>query len=325
MLNEQEYVKIFTESLLLKKRTGRYVLNEEKQWNKVKEIEDIEEICVRLVGDFFKSKFNEWNSMRKESARANLIKRASEISFNSVEECDQELARLSYEILGKKYYILGRMDAIDVLGLVYQNEAKLKYLGVALLIGKWTSEPSCQLRRFLGEIEIKYKKYPDLVSLLKEEISKEAVCNRPPEKPNRHGHHVENRFPGIMGWTQEYNDKIKCVKKNSVETKLSKMKEYTNYYDKLTAELKDPDCKLGNNRKNLIFFLMNYVTDLSQLNTFYAIIENIRKKPSIDELRWDQNVNEKIQELTIKIGKKAKPKNKILQRMNAFVSLEDFN
>ena len=86
------------------------------------------------------------------------------------------------------------------------------------------------------------------------EMIKEPVCVKPIEKPYRH--HIKCAFPGILNWSQEYQDEVAKSHKRP-KTKLiflNAIKEYTLYSKELYGNVLNSD-EFGPRKKLLNRFL----------------------------------------------------------------------
>lgn len=297
LLSVDEMAEIFSESYLLRKRTGRYKQNETdpNKWCKLDSDvikSGLEDLCLDEIREFYKPTFSKWNSDRKEFAQMNLYKEALNFKIKTYEEANEKLKNASIEVVGQKY-TLERSDAIKLLKKIKTDNQKLKTLGLALCIGDWTSEPPSQLRKQLKNISFIFQSLPDEFARIEVELGKRQVCNR--ELPNRSGHTKFNTFPGALGWTQKYHDeRIKNVssKPRALES-LLRMKSDAEYLQKINTDVE----KLGNNRKTLITRLLRIEYEPQQVTALRNAIEFLIKTNKVDNSSNDKEVSIIIEKL----------------------------
>lgn len=293
LINSNELSEIYLESILLKKRTGRYLLDDTtKVWKRESldrvNAEVLEKATLELIKDYFAPCIGIWITKRKAYAYNQIILTVSNIEGSSFEEFNTQLAEVKCTVADITIK-LSRMEVLECLDTIkpdhpnYQN--RLRNLGMALITGDWTPAPACQLRRSVQLILKKFETFDDLKEIIQKEILKEPVCCRPADKPNRHGHTGDNIYPGLLCWSQEYEDHImKIKKKRSIH--LERMKEFTLYYKDLIALISGGTYADG--RDTLMRYLIETNKDNSRLNKIKEVIEKIKNidVEKIGNERW---------------------------------------
>lgn len=281
LITEDEMLEIYNESFFIKKRTGRYTLDENKNWIRSEDPIDLNLICLENIREICKTKFSEWNTIRKSFARKQVLKQASELNSACQDELISMLKSLKYELLDINYS-LDRMDALEILEMI--NEEKLKTLGVALCIGDWTTQQPSQLRRHVLKIKKKFEKFPDIQTIILNELVKEQVCQR--ESKNRHGHTKYNPYPGILGWTQEYHDKRLALKSGSLG-KLTKMKEFRTFADHIIENVLPI---ISENRRLLIEYTLHLPANSGDVIQLKNSIERIQELTKLDSEKYNEQI-----------------------------------
>eukprot|EP00667_Euglena_gracilis_P001240 EG_transcript_1239 len=210
---------LFLESVLVDRRTGRYVLEEEKHRRAVPDLAALAEKYVRkrVAGSLAALK-----QRRTQHAEALLVQRALALE-GSREACCEQLAALREVLLGTEYR-LQRTHVPSIMATLAPE--KLPTLGLALLLDRWTTLPPSALRRHLLLVRCQYQAYGDLLEEITAQLSAAAVCART-TGTNRNGHSATNPFPGPDGWTPTYAEERQASGKAGVERKLEAMKEFT--------------------------------------------------------------------------------------------------
>ena len=300
-LSQAELAEIFTESLILKKRTARYILDEEKKWRRPSPESppvNLDETIVENIRESYRTKFSEWTAARKTFSYNTLVTAASQVEGETTEACNKALTGFCFELLGTKYE-LNRIDSIDVLKQIADD--KLNTLGLALILGSWTPQPTSSLRRYCTDLCTRYSAYPETVQRINEEVLKAETCTR--TSSNRHGHTSENIFPGMAGWTQEYNDKriADTKKKAKVEKALEVMKDFAKYVEGVREE------GMGRNRRTLAEWIIGSVQNTKEVQRAKDMINMARERPQLDADDWSEKLELKIKEIS-KIGQRSKRK-----------------
>ena len=287
LIGEELLSEIFIESLVIKKRTARYKLQEDsKEW--VRESteriapESVHKACVDMLKDCLKARFTEWNTVRVKWCIEENLNKASRLIGDSFESFNSQLAEISTNS-GDVTIRPARLDVVEIFKRLESNRpdflSLVNTLGLALIVGNWTKAPVSQLRRFQTTLLEHFKAFPESRSRIEEEIKKEAVCCRPVEKPNRHGHHLENMYPGICFWTSEYEDQAKIAKKRAKKKlglHLNELRLYTEYFQSISSEV----LHSGNfceKRKNLIEWCVTGHKDARILEKVKKFVERIKK------------------------------------------------
>ncbi|OMJ78537.1 hypothetical protein SteCoe_21643 [Stentor coeruleus] len=281
LINSSELSEIYLESILLKKRTGRYLLDDTtKEWkreslDRVKP-EALEKYTLELVKDYFTPQIGIWTAKRKAYAYKQIILSVANLEGSSFEDFNTQLAEIKFTVADMTIK-LSRMEVLECLNTIQTDhpnyQDRLRNLGMALIIGNWTPAPACQLRRSVQLILKIFEAFSDLKEIIQKEILKEPVCCRPAEKPNRHGHTVDNIYPGLLNWSQEYEDKIMKIKKNK-SIHLVRMKEFTLYYKELLEVISTGAYEDG--RDTLMRYIIETNKEASYLNKIKELIEKIK-------------------------------------------------
>ena len=286
LFSVDELAKIFMESFILKKRTCRYTLNSEKEWNRLVNQSEldckIKDSVLDLINEFYRPVFKEWNSERLKFAKNKLIEDAMSIEESSIEECSAKLSQLSITVAGEKFS-LKRADALDAIELIPKDSVKMKSLGAAFCLGSWTGEPPSQLRRHCLTICEKFENFPELKEELRKKLNQRCVCNR--ETPNRHGHHRLNQYPGATNWSQEYEKERLTSKNNEKIIKtLEKMKNFTVLLQELNKSV--PKTDLGS---KIVNKLTCFEYELSDYDEVKKMIDKIKDSSFKDKIVLDNN------------------------------------
>ncbi|KAJ3081653.1 hypothetical protein HDU99_005090 [Rhizoclosmatium hyalinum] len=262
---DDDLQQIMLESVLVRKRTGRYLLDEMASplvW--VRNFADLDLVSLSrdVVADAYKVRIGEWNRQRTEWATQKLSKMFKGLveTFGRDEDVEQVSVKLGNlkVTLHERDYKLCRMDALNLLDHV--QETLLPTVGLAIVIGNWTSQPASDLRRLWDKLEGIFKKTEEsILSLVKDSVLKQAVASR--ELPNIHGHSISLQFPGIYGWSQEYHEKRIATGKNSkrVLRSLMRLKKSTELHEEMMAMAE----KFGK-LKEMELLLAGY-TDVNQI------------------------------------------------------------
>ena len=235
-----------------------------------------------------------------------------DISEPTFELCSQRLLNISFQVADVKYS-LNRMDAVDLIKLI-TDEEKLKTLGFALCVGDWTTQPPAQLSRFRKFFAEKFEKFPEIAEVIDGSINKIVVCTRNPEKPNRNGHHNLNTYPGLLGWTQEYEDERLKSKNNSrIRNILSALKKFKIFAD----QTKEKYSEIGKNRAFLIDWVINYPNQTGIINTVIEFVEKIKKIEALEHEKWDIEVKILVNKLQ---NVSQKSKKSVFHRLSEFLT-----
>ena len=231
--------KIVVDSVILKKRTGRYELLDDSKWKKLTPDEikvKQKSALIDIIHTVYKTRIVDWNSQRLIFAKQQLFNLASKIDkLASKIDIEKNLEELEYYLLGKVYK-LSRMDSLELVKSLPQE--LVNTVGMAFVLSPWTSEPVSCLRRFCKPLLDCFAKVCSSSDLkeIQDAIMAKQICTRV-DKTNRHGHTIEWPFPGNIGWTEEYhkfrllgNKNLKALEKHrkytllvqSIEKKLEK-------------------------------------------------------------------------------------------------------
>lgn len=308
VLADDELQNIFVESFLLRKRTARYVLDDSsKEWkrNDLGRVDSaqLEKACVEIVENFFRGKFAEWNSIRKESVNKKLIEQVNRLQGETIDDFNSQLEKIEATtadvcIRFSRMLVPDVLESIPVSSENY--EKRLSTLGLALVTGNWTKAPPSQLKRFADKISKIFAFSSEIQEQINLELKKQQVCTRPDDKPNRHGHTVSNPFPGIRGWTQEYEDKVVSHKKGDKKVKfLQKIKNFSLFYNKVLSELHLKE-DYGDEKKNLIRSCLNFTNNALQTEKTIKFVERL-EKINFSGLQDDEEWKRKLKEVEVKL------------------------
>ena len=283
VLANEFLIEVFIESLLLKRRSARYKLNEEtKEWSRNSlenvDLSTLHDHFVELIKESYRDTMNNWNLKRKEAGLVHLSKIILEHQASSFEEFNTFLGSVEFTIPGYSFKI-SRIDVLDILNKIDENDhQKLSTLGLALIIGDWTNAPPGNLSKSLSHILGKFKFSEDIGINIRNHIHKTVECTRVPTAPNRHGHHKELKFPGITSWSQEYEDLIKSSKKYKkikLGKRLKELKDYTTYYQTVVNDvLKSSDYHV--NQRDIIEWCLTGHNDAGALTKVKNFVDRIK-------------------------------------------------
>jgi len=225
-----EYESIFTESLLLGKRTKRYQVVDGEHRPLEKEL-DLHEIVVGWLHTELAADVAAVVNARSQAAREDLKAAVWALRCSSRAECDAKLRTLSVELCGKTYR-LGRVDVPELIeGL---DSERMQDLGAALVLGDWTTAPSCSLRRSREAISSAFAAHPELRAEVDTALASQAVCARA-DGINRHGHSATNTYPGPTGWSDEYA-KARNASGSGHAAYVDQMRRYTEHASQLAKK-----------------------------------------------------------------------------------------
>ena len=278
--------EIFVESLILQKRTGRYKLKEDtKEWLRESldrvPLDHLHSCVVDSIKENLRPKFNEWSATRVNSCRSQNIAKANSLQGDSFASFNEQLALISTEV-GEVVLKLTRLDVPECLNHISShfgnNSPRANTLGLALMIGDWTKGPASQLRSQLPKYVSLFSE--ESLETIQTEMKKEAVCLRPVEKPNRHGHDLTHNYPGIVNWSQEYQSHLEISKKKKRGKKFAKhmgdLKSYTEYYLEVEKEVIN-SAVYNKNQKELILWCLVGHKDVKNLKKVKEFVERIKK------------------------------------------------
>jgi hypothetical protein len=294
---------VFIESLLVKKRTARYKLDEgSKEWLRISleplNISALHDRCVEILKEEFREQVNQWNLKRKAAGLAFLTEKVLNLPAGSFESCNESLKSLEYSIDGFSLKLC-RSDVLDVLNQI-NEEDKLRTLGLALVIGDWTNSPPGDLRKSLRQVLQKFQFSEELSENIKSLFKKTVECLRNTTAPNRHGHTKDLKFPGPHGWTQEYDDEVRKNKKRKVkklEKHLEELKDYTSYHIDISEILKENNLK--ENQKVLIDWCINGHSEIRILNKVKNFVERLKiaRIEKNEKIDWDFKTKDLLKKL----------------------------
>ena len=315
LVGEELLGEIFIESLVIKKRTARYKLQEDtKEWvrESIERIsnESVHKACVDILKDCLKATFTKWTAARLKWCREENWNKATHLIGDSFESFNSQLAEISTNC-GDVTIKPTRLDVVEIFSRLEKNRPDFSIivntLGLALIIGDWTKAPVSQLRRHLSTLVEHFKAFPESYAIIDAEVKKEAVCCRPVEKPNRHGHHLENVYPGICYWTSEYEEKAKSAKKKAKKKlglHLNELRLYTEYFQSIDNEVLQSG-NFSENKKNLIQWCLTGHKEARILEKVKKFVERIKmlEFKNSEEKEWDSEVKS----VLIKLAKSRKP------------------
>ncbi|KAI8893898.1 hypothetical protein BC833DRAFT_652538 [Globomyces pollinis-pini] len=274
----------FTESIILKKRTGRYSL-EGEVWNRLDEKEVYKQMsdqCKKFLLDEFRSNIGNWNEARASHAKNQLLDEVSKFAAEHAEGYNKLLSECQMVLLGKTYK-LSRMDAIPMLERV--GTEKILTLGREIVLGSWTSEPPSQLRRYITDISPFFSALPEVQEEIKKDCSAQALATR--ELPNRHGHSISLQYPGPCGWTPEYDAAV------SGGSGKARTKQFTLYAQKFYDELNGV---IITNQEKLINFTIGCFTS-PHIEALTAIVNLIKANSAINKPELNTFIDDEIKRI----------------------------
>jgi hypothetical protein len=298
LIDEDLLGEVFVESLILKKRTGRYVLKEDnKEWER----QSLDRVSVNILHsslidtfkDLMKPKMNEWATKRREFCRNLNIEEVKNLEGDSFEEFNAKLSQISAQV-ADTVLKLSRTDVAQCLEKISEglgnNQERFNTLGLALIIGDWTKGHPSQLRSQLSRFSACFTE--ENFKTIQFEMKKEAVCVRSTERPNRHGHDMDHVFPGITNWSQEYEDHIKQSKKKKRGKKftihMEELKKYSEYFTEVEQSVLQ-SANFDQNQKDLVNWCLLGHKDAKNLNKVKKFVERIKlvKMVSSEQGNWD--------------------------------------
>ncbi|KAJ3213917.1 hypothetical protein HDU67_002323 [Dinochytrium kinnereticum] len=245
-LTDADLCEIMTVSTLLGSRTGRYEMipnpagpTRPPTWKHIDTSGlPIAKMTRKLVADAFSEELKTWNAARMVHGREIVRKEVLMMAGKGVTD-ESALRGIRYTLFTKEFNFQ-RTDVPHVLSKlpIYS----LATLGVALVVGTdWTSEPPTQLRRHFPEIEEILSPHisSETLELIRHSLSAREICQRP--TPNRHGHTIDNPFPGVYGWTEDYASKRLAVNPGKLRI-IQLMKKFTETR-KRVEELEDVEAR----------------------------------------------------------------------------------
>lgn len=244
------------ESILLRKRTARYILSETKVWSRAPDV-SLDAHVAALVKSVYQERTSTWRQNRALHAHDTLMNALSK-KASSLEEPQTEkywvsiLKNTSFSLLSQTY-TFSRMDAPSMFVRVPQRH--MLTLGPAIIRGAWTSAPPSQLRRHSGTILPYFSDDSELHAEMQTLLNAQAVCCR--ETFNRHGHTVKNPHPGFTGWNQAYHDARMTSGAVKVAEKLAAMKEYREFLDETLPKVEVLEPQALRDLANMIIWLPN--------------------------------------------------------------------
>ena len=313
LISDELLAEIFFESFILKKRTSRYVFEEPSlQWNRPSldriPSATIEKYYKDLVATSISHKLNDWYEKRRIACHSNLIQIVLSLPEGTFEDLNNKLRDVSYTVQGYTLKLY-RSNVPEYLNKILlespNNEQKLSTLGLALVIGDWTPTPSAEIRRYSSQILQIFGFSLEISKQIRLSLSKSNDCMRPVILPNRHGHYKENKYPGPIGWSSEYEEnvrktKIKPKKAKKLNLHLKELQSYTEYYNEVVKSILENEA-VGEHMKNLVSWCVIQNQDVRLLKKVRENVERIMKAKIVDseKIKWDLE----IKELFRKIGK----------------------
>ena len=272
LLTPGQMTKIVGESVILKKRTGRYeLLEKDGNWRKLT-LDEIEikrnSALIDMVCNVYKARIIEWDSQRQIFAKQQLFKLASSITDNSHVGIVDRLKKLEYPLLGKAYK-LSRMDSLEFIQALPKE--LVNTIGRAFVVGAWTSEPATGLRRVCKALLDCFAGIEDL-DAIENDIMAKQKCSRV-VGTNRNGRNIDWPFPGCFGWNEAYGEfRLKGGKNLRA---LEKNRKYTLLIQDIEKDLVQAK-KVGACGKRLIKSFLNLdfnpdVDILSVVERIYAL------------------------------------------------------
>lgn len=302
--------EIFVESLILQKRTGRYKLKEDtKEW--IRESLDrvpseyLHSCVVEIIKESLRPKFNEWTLVRTNYCRSQNIAKVNSLEGDSFSSFNTQLSQINTEV-SEVVIKLTRLDVPECLNHIQSNfgnnSPRANTLGLALMIGDWTKGPASQLRSQLSRFIPLFNE--ENLELIQNEMKKEAVCLRPVEKPNRHGHDLNHNYPGIVSWTQEYQDHLEVSKKKKRGKKFLKhmeeLKSYTEFYSEVEKDVIN-SAVFNRNQKELILWCLVGHKDVKNLKKARLFVDRIKSTilVSSETQNWEVATNKLLKRLPL--------------------------
>lgn len=207
-----------------------------------------------------------------------------------------EFLRSSETIFEQKRYFLCRMDFAANTDLYETAKKSNKPEWVReCLVGEWTSDPAQTMRSSLVTIETLMNEYfgndsetegtfRQEFEMIKSAVESKEICKRT-QGTNRHGHCMENPFPGPIGYTDSYKSELERRtgrKLNGyVLQKVENMKRYSTLYKEAMEVL-----NLSADRSFLISVVQHY-EDPNCFEIFRSVVFGL----------FYEKITEKLQEL----------------------------
>ncbi|KAI9366054.1 hypothetical protein DFJ73DRAFT_772182 [Zopfochytrium polystomum] len=225
LLDASSARRIMAESALLARRPARFepVVAEDRGaavtsapvWRR-REAAELGFVAMgrAMVGECIAGESRGWWERRNAHARERLLELAAARAISPLVEAGTALTSdgkaaflraLREDVklvqLGKQYQ-LSRMDVPDLLALVPASH--LPTLGRLIVVGDWTSMQPPAIRRHAGKLKALFEGL-DCADEVLTAVTGRMVCCRV-GVPNRHGHTAELQWPGLLGWTEEYEE-----------------------------------------------------------------------------------------------------------------------
>ena len=196
--------------LLQEKRTDRYTIEKqiestEPKWLKVPTdtLPALHEVLISSMKKFYAKELQSFKLLRADVARALVIEQAAEILATFLDdEAVTQLSQLQVVVMNCKAK-LRRIDTPAVLKSAKLIAEKIPSAVKVLVLGKWTTNPSCELFKFRQEL-VKLVDESDRTEL-HAAFMRNACLRDPKEKgTNRHGHSLECQKPALLDFNEEY-------------------------------------------------------------------------------------------------------------------------
>ena len=155
-------------------------------------------------------------------------------------------------LIGGGVLTLNRNHVPGIMQALHANKISVTWdIAMALVTGDWTTVPPSALASHLPTIQNYVDCSAESWSLIEQEVRAERACTRS-KGHNRHGHSVDLKYPGPMGWTEAYartrterlSNSRRCVdylrqmqKFTEFVCSVTKLLEGTIYHDKAIAML----------------------------------------------------------------------------------------
>ena len=295
LISKDQIDLIFTESYILKHRSMRYIRTSNK-YIKINTRDEIVSLlkkkCLEQLLDIVSPGLRKiFVGLKFSNAKYALTYAfLCNNEFYSFEQASYFLETASIIRNSQPILTLERFNAVHFLENIKNNQKSLDTVGLAFCIAPWTESKPCVLRSSYFFIQKIFQNSSDKIKELLEKHILAFNCLR--LKTNRHGHNVTNIFPGISGWSKQYqvnrlnNPDMNYVKAAKIQKVLKQMKNFSTYLKLIDMEKKFYHGK----QRSLIENLLKIELSFQQIKKFKKIFSLLRRRNFLDPLNKIENI-----------------------------------